>query len=477
MLIPPLVVVQVVVAQLEETGALPEAPQLPGPLLDLPPPRAAAPPLQFDRTLQELERQGAINAREREQLEQGGTPLRPGVAGMGAPPLRELCRTGVMSERECSRVLALQGIGGLPISELCRNGIISQRGCAQTKRVVNVGNTPAIKPRQAQLPQLPVVLQGSAEGAQIWVRVRFDVSLDQLAQQLELSSERLAQLNDTEPTHRFSSNDWIALPLRAEYTLHLVAALDESELRRTPPSRTGLSREAVVARFGDNLAKIASRYELPLSQLVRLNPGMNPLARLPVDAPVRLLQTARAPIPMEMSRLNWPQLPDFGAPTQKFAPSASACIDLAAHQKEADSYPNPSIQRTIALQRRNSAKGDCNRLQAIEARSRQVNWKTYGNVQIPWGLWREPIKGKRINGFLGSSNVLDNWSSIIEARLDPTTAPNGIAISCATGTYSINTGLFWHNNPQGWAAWQAPPKGSDWERIVIDLCSPVINKS
>jgi hypothetical protein len=182
-------------------------------------------------------------------------------------------------------------------------------------------------------------------------------------------------------------------------------------------------------------------------------------------------------LPGASSGLSWPQLPDFGAPIQRSAPASSACIDLAEHQKEADSYPNPSIQRTIALQRRNSAKGDCNRLQAIEARSRQVNWKTYGNVQIPWGLWREPIKGKRINGFLGSSNVLDNWAPIIEARLDPTAAPNGIAISCATGTYSINTGLFWHNNPQGWAAWQAPPKGSDWERIVIDLCSPVINKS
>jgi hypothetical protein len=74
MLIPPPVVVQVVVSQLEEPGALPEAPQLPGPLLDLPPPRAAAPPLQFDRSLQELERQGAITLRERQQLEQGGTP-------------------------------------------------------------------------------------------------------------------------------------------------------------------------------------------------------------------------------------------------------------------------------------------------------------------------------------------------------------------------------------------------------------------
>lgn len=176
---------------------------------------------------------------------------------------------------------------------------------------MNVGNTPAIKPRQAQLPQPPVVLQGSAEGAQIWVRVRFDVTLEQLAQQLELSSERLAQLNDTDPTHRFSSNDWIALPLRAEYTLHLVAALDESKIRRTPPSRAAPEQEAVVARFGDNLAKIASRYELSLAQLVRLNPDMSPLARLAVDTPVKLAQPAQArmslaTLPGGSGGLSWP---------------------------------------------------------------------------------------------------------------------------------------------------------------------------
>ena len=168
-------------------------------------------------------------------------------------------------------------------------------------------------------PPPPVALLASAEGAQIWVRVRFDVTLDQLAQQLELSSERLAQLNDTEPTHRFTSNDWIALPQRAQENLRLVAALDESELRRSPPSRAALAREAVVARFGDNLSKIASRYELPLAELVRLNPGMNPLARLAVDTPVRLLQPARARmslaiLPGGSGGLSWPQLPDFGSP-------------------------------------------------------------------------------------------------------------------------------------------------------------------
>ncbi|NDC15218.1 MAG: peptidoglycan-binding protein, partial [Synechococcaceae bacterium WB9_2_170] len=54
-----------------------------------------------------------------------------------------------------------------------------------------------------------------------------------------------------------------------------------------------MSLEAVVARFADNLAKIVSRYELPLAQLVRLNPGMHLLASLAVDTPMRLLQPAR----------------------------------------------------------------------------------------------------------------------------------------------------------------------------------------
>jgi len=108
-LIPLVLVAPPLLAQLEEPGALPPAPMLPAPANpapaapSLPPPRVAAPPLQFDRSLQELERQGAITLRERQQLEQGAPPLRPGGAAMGGAPLRELCRTGVMSQRECAR--------------------------------------------------------------------------------------------------------------------------------------------------------------------------------------------------------------------------------------------------------------------------------------------------------------------------------------------------------------------------------------
>jgi hypothetical protein len=99
-LIPLVLLAPPLLAQLEDPGALPAAPMLPAPASpapaapSLPPPRAAAPPLQFDRSLQELERQGAITLRERQQLEQGGTPLRPGGAAMGGHPCGSFAARG-----------------------------------------------------------------------------------------------------------------------------------------------------------------------------------------------------------------------------------------------------------------------------------------------------------------------------------------------------------------------------------------------
>ena len=151
------------------------------------------------------------------------------------------------------------------------------------------------------------------------------------------------------------------------------------------------------------------------------------------------------------------------------------CPQASEHQEEAESFPNPSIQRTIALQRRNSALTDCKRYQIIQAKNKRTDWKTYGDVQIPWGLWFEPLAGKRVNGFISSSFVTNLWQNLIE-RYGLKGAPNGISVSCSTGTFSINTNPNWKRVQSGWTEWSPPPKGSDWERIVIDLCSPVVNR-
>ena len=161
------------------------------------------------------------------------------------------------------------------------------------------------------------------------------------------------------------------------------------------------------------------------------------------------------------------------------------CSDLSTHQAEVNAAANPSIERLMALQRRKASLDACNiekaeydrRIQAeriAAMRRNRLNWKTYGDVQIPWGLWFEPLPGKRVNGFIGRSGI-KHTTGFVE-NYGPTAAPSGISVSCSTGTFSINTNPNWNRLQSGWTEWAPPPKGSDWERIVIDLCSPVVNR-
>ncbi|NBR43982.1 MAG: LysM peptidoglycan-binding domain-containing protein, partial [Synechococcaceae bacterium WB5_2B_268] len=116
----------------------------------------------------------------------------------------------------------------------------------------------------------------SSETPSLWARVRYDITVEQLANQLDLSAERLAVLNDCDTSRKFVAGEWFALPNRSADFLKSVAAIDDSQLRRSAPQKS------IFARFGDNLAKIADRYEIPVHELTRLNPGLNPIARLAV---------------------------------------------------------------------------------------------------------------------------------------------------------------------------------------------------
>jgi len=154
-------------------------------------------------------------------------------------------------------------------------------------------------------------LIASSEIPSLWARVRYDITVEQLADQLDLSAERLAVLNDCDTSRKFVAGEWFALPSRSADLLKSVAAIDDSQLRRSAPQKS------IFARFGDNLAKIADRYEIPVHELTRLNPGLNPIARLAVDTPVKLLQPVRARLPFSITPggsggLSWPGLPDFG---------------------------------------------------------------------------------------------------------------------------------------------------------------------
>ena len=417
---------------------------------------AEEPPLIFDKSLQELEREGAITIKESQQLRQGDYPQRSAPGQRYVPNLEKLCSSGLLSQRECTRA----------------------KGIAFVDKKVQV-------PVQTRTPVIV-----NSEIPTLWARVRYDITLERLADQLDLSAERLAVLNDCDSNRKFIAGEWFALPSRSADLLKSVAAIDDSELRRSAPQKS------IFARFGDNLAKIPDRYEIPVHELTRLNPGLNPISRLAVDTPVKLLQPVQARLPFGItpggsSDLSWPDLPDFDVPKSK-RKVQEVCSDLSTHQAEVEKYPNPSIERLMALQRRKASLDACNiekaesnrRIQAeriAELRRNRLNWKTYGDVQIPWGLWFEPLPGKRVNGFLKrvnaflSSSFGTNLGKLSVESSGPTGAPNGISVSCSTGTFSINTNSNWNRVQSGWTEWAPPPKGSDWERIVIDLCRPVVN--
>lgn len=90
---------------------------------------AEEPPLIFDKSLQELEREGAISIKESQQLRQGDYPQRSAPGQRYVPNLEKLCSSGVMSQRECARAKGVAfvaknknakfgGPDGLPLAPL-----------------------------------------------------------------------------------------------------------------------------------------------------------------------------------------------------------------------------------------------------------------------------------------------------------------------------------------------------------------------
>ncbi|NBQ18337.1 MAG: M23 family metallopeptidase [Synechococcaceae bacterium WB5_2A_257] len=57
----------------------------------------------------------------------------------------------------------------------------------------------------------------SSETPSLWARVRYDITVEQLANQLDLSAERLAVLNDCDTSRKFVAGEWFALPNRSGY--------------------------------------------------------------------------------------------------------------------------------------------------------------------------------------------------------------------------------------------------------------------
>lgn len=221
--------------------------------------------------------------------------------------------------------LILPLLGAMPVLSLVAVGAIP--GIADARRPgfetmpegLDVDSSAATS-AQAGGPQLLASLPSSF-GSKLWVRVRNDISLEELASQLRLHETPLAKLNDVNEDHSFSRGDWLVLPSSKASTAKQLASLDTSELRRSAPlSEPPPLQTTGVVRFGDNLVNLAQRYKLSIQDLLRLNPGLE-AARLVEGSQIRVSRasTSRSRMvlglkPVGSGGLSWPELPGFNRP-------------------------------------------------------------------------------------------------------------------------------------------------------------------
>lgn len=179
-------------------------------------------------------------------------------------------------------------------------------------------------PDQPAIDQLVAALPVPSSD-RVWVMVRQQISVESLSTSLQVPEERLARLNDVSLDHEFRQGDWLVIPSQRTRDVKQLAAVDTSQLRRTPPLQTlpPLESQGVV-RFGDTLVKLAQRYGLTLQELLRLNPGIE-TARLVAGTQIRLANSApgRSRMvlglkPTTSGGASWPELPNFGDATRPF---------------------------------------------------------------------------------------------------------------------------------------------------------------
>ena len=154
----------------------------------------------------------------------------------------------------------------------------------------------------------------------LWVKVRSSISIEELASKLSQDESQLAKLNDVNEDHEFRSGEWLVLPSQSSKKVKQLAAVDTSELRRTPPlAAPPEPQEPARIRLGETIAQIAQRYNLTISELLKLNPGLK-AARLVAGTQIRVAQSTpgRSRLilglkPTASGGLSWPDQPDFGS--------------------------------------------------------------------------------------------------------------------------------------------------------------------
>lgn len=190
--------------------------------------------------------------------------------------------------------------------------------------------TPSNPTRHASVDQLIAVLPAPSTD-KLWVRVQETIGIEALSNKLRVPSVKLVELNDVEAGHQFRQGDWLVIPAKQSDKARRIAALDMSDLRRTPPLQDLPPVESAGApsSLGETVKKMSQRYGVTLQQLIQLNPGLDAAKVALGSEPASVQALPGRPrlllglAPSGSGGLSWPELPNFGEETKPFSGQAS----------------------------------------------------------------------------------------------------------------------------------------------------------
>ena len=220
------------------------------------------------------------------------------------------------------------------------------------------------------------------ETKRIWVQLVADTTLKALAKDLSLSIESLKSLNDVSTNDlELKKGAWVVLPDVNLRLIALSAHLSSSKIRTSAPvTAPPAAVDVVKVSNGDSVASIASRHGLTITDVRKLNPGVN-LARLVIGSNLRVAKALPGSVlairPGVSGGASWPYIPYLGGSTTQ--------VDTPEKQR---------IREQIELTRqRELAAAERRERESQEAFERR--YKTFGDCTYDWQSWGKSPSGVR----------------------------------------------------------------------------------
>ena len=160
----------------------------------------------------------------------------------------------------------------------------------------------------------PVLLASATQTqSRIWVKISRRSSLQDIAEDLDLTLSDLTGLNDQDVFQTLPSGSWVVLPASSEATLNSVSRLDSRSLRRSAPIQSPPAPQEVVRiQPNQSLSTLSRDQGISLSELRSLNPGLD-LARLAIGSKVRVAKASPRSLlairPTRSGGASYPALP------------------------------------------------------------------------------------------------------------------------------------------------------------------------